>query len=338
MIKNIKRFIKYSLYKLGILSAFNKIRNRDTLTVVLFHRVLPIDDIRWEQADMCWTVSDVFYEDCLNYFKKHYNIISLLDIDGFIGNESPLPKNALLITFDDGWSDNIDYALDISRGKNINPLLFVTTSSIGKKILSWQEALFSAWKINLLPSDLIKSISKLVDSDIHVLESENEIHSFISRIQNSTAEVKSIVAKLADELANNLPGNNQMLSFSELRELSDNGFFMGTHGVVHEPYTQIESPLEDMRESRKQLSEILKLKLPTSMSFPHGRTNSNLISTAVEAGYTVLFTGNACLNRLARGKHCVLGRLNIEQNYLQDKNGRLDPSNISLYLFNRKIE
>jgi len=131
-----KKFTKKLLYKTGILRLVNKIRNKHTLTVVLFHRVLPKNDIRWPQSDKCWSVSDNVFDACLAFFIRHYNVIRLDDISAFLEDGKPLPHNALLITFDDGWSDNLQYAVDITNQHSIKPLLFVTTSAIGTRILS----------------------------------------------------------------------------------------------------------------------------------------------------------------------------------------------------------
>ncbi len=338
MYKKIKFLFKQFLYYSGFLSLFHKVRNRKTLTVIMLHRVLSINDIRWKQADMDWTLSDIFYQDCLCFFNKHYNIISLDDINLFINKGTPLPDYALLVTFDDGWSDNYDYALDISQDNNINPLLFVTTSSIGKKILSWQEALYSAWKVDLLSPSLIESISNLINYPKKVIYNEKDIYGFINVIQASSSKIKTEVRELAYNLAGALPGKKQMLSVGELKKLFDHGFSMGTHGVIHEPYTQVKSALDDMIKSKEQLSNMISSTNVTSMSFPHSQLNDSLINLAVEAGYTTLFTGDICLNRMKRSSYCILGRLNIDQSDFLSANGHLIPSAMAIYLFKQNIK
>jgi len=321
------------------LRIFHSIRNRKTLTVVLFHRVLPVTDIRWKQADMDWTVSDVFYEDCLRFFKKYYNPVSLEDIERFSNEGVALPDHAILITFDDGWSDNYEYAAEINKRNNIKPLMFVTTSAIGTKILSWQESLYSAWRINKLPPDLIRQLASLINLKTgDILETETDIRTFINAFQNASSEIKSEVARLTETLTENLPGNNQMLSLEQLKALAETDFSMGTHGVIHEPYTQVKSALDDMQACKNQLIKITGQQQATSMSFPHGQKNDELIAKAVEAGYKTIFTGRTRLNKVTRQTTNVLGRFNIEQGDLESANGRLIPAEMALYLFKPLIE
>lgn len=288
---------------------------------------------------MDWTVSDVFYEDCLKFFNKHYNPVTLEDIECFMNEGTELPDHSILITFDDGWSDNYEYATTINKRNNIKPLMFVTTSAISKKILSWQEALYSAWRIDQLSPDLIKQLASLIGLETdNTLKTESDIRTFINAFQNSASNIKSEVACLTEDLTNNLPGNNQMLSFEQLKKLAEKDFSMGTHGVVHEPYTQVSSALDDMQTCKIQLAEMIDQQQITSMSFPHGQKNDELIVKAVEAGYKTIFTGRTRLNKVTKQTTNVLGRFNIEQGDLESENGRLIPAEMALYLFRPQIE
>ncbi len=334
----IKNVIKKILYRLGILSHLHKKNNKDTLTVLLFHRVLPVDDVRWLQADMDWTVSDVFFRDCLIFFKKHYNPVLEQDIQDFYEKNKALPERALLITFDDGWSDNSQYAMDILEEFDIKPLLFVTTDAIGQHILSWQETLYSAWRIDLLADEIINKISEESGLNITKPQNEKDIREVINKLQYSGTEVKDKVAIICKSLAEMLPGEIQMMNVSQLKRLYENGFAIGTHGTQHEPYTQIDEPQKDMEKARDDLSAMLGGDKVSTMSFPHGRKNEDLLICANNAGYCGIYTGNECLNKLTKKDYSILGRINIEQNDLEDKNGRLLPELLALHLFRREIK
>jgi hypothetical protein len=54
------------------------VEHRDTLTVVMFHRVR--DDPRWDEANPRDTVSTDFFADCLRFFRRHYDVVSLGDV------------------------------------------------------------------------------------------------------------------------------------------------------------------------------------------------------------------------------------------------------------------
>jgi hypothetical protein len=102
---------KNVLYKLGALGAYHWFRNRRVLTVVIFHRVLPASDVRRQTADLDWTVSDVFFRSCLQFFVKHYHVVGMNEVWKSLNGQGTLPDRALLITLDDGWADTEEYAL-----------------------------------------------------------------------------------------------------------------------------------------------------------------------------------------------------------------------------------
>ena len=82
----IKDLIKKLLYQSGLLTQIHRRRNKPALTVVLFHRVFPVSDDRYLQADMEWTVTDVFFRDCMQFFKQYYNVIDLSQLQNFIAS------------------------------------------------------------------------------------------------------------------------------------------------------------------------------------------------------------------------------------------------------------
>src|SRR5712691_8383855 len=67
----LKALLKAALYHCGALSLYHRVRNRNVLTVAMFHRVLKQNDPRWLTAFPQWTLSDDF-DACLAFFKRHY--------------------------------------------------------------------------------------------------------------------------------------------------------------------------------------------------------------------------------------------------------------------------
>ena len=109
----IKARLKKARPYVQLLSVYHRIRNRNTLTIVVFHRVLAVDDERWPHAHPEWTVSDAVFEQCLQFFRRHYYVISLEELLSSVEQGKKLPNRSLLITFDDGYADNEEYALPL---------------------------------------------------------------------------------------------------------------------------------------------------------------------------------------------------------------------------------
>src|SRR5258708_18789808 len=87
-------------YRTGALSLYHRVRNRQVLTVAMFHRVLKRDDPRWETALHAWTLPDDVFDEGLAFFERHYALVKLDAAKASLEGTRPLPPRRLLITFD----------------------------------------------------------------------------------------------------------------------------------------------------------------------------------------------------------------------------------------------
>src|SRR5579871_5690312 len=97
--RRVRSLLKGALLYRHWLALFHRIRNRNTLTVVAFHRVLSRNDPRWPGALPEFTVSTGFFEQCLLFFRRHYNPIGIEELAASAAHGRQLPPRSLLITF-----------------------------------------------------------------------------------------------------------------------------------------------------------------------------------------------------------------------------------------------
>src|SRR6202022_1197053 len=119
-IRLLRDVARKTIYRIGVLSLYHRLRNRQVLTVAMFHRVLKRDDPRWEPALPSWTLADDVFDECLAFFKRHYALVTLDDVKASLEGVRRLPPRSLLITFDDGFADNSDYALPLLRKHGVS--------------------------------------------------------------------------------------------------------------------------------------------------------------------------------------------------------------------------
>ena len=73
----LKDVSKKLLYTSGLLGLYHRLRNADSLTVVMFHRTLSPDDPRWATCDPDYTLATRWLEQSLAFFRRHYSVVSL---------------------------------------------------------------------------------------------------------------------------------------------------------------------------------------------------------------------------------------------------------------------
>ena len=132
--------VKRALYRTGLFGGWHRRRNKDALTIVLFHRVLERTAFEPASPDAAWIISDSLFRQCLRFFRRHYSVVCLSDVWANRHQARPLPPNPLVITFDDGWTDNESIAMPVLQEFTLPAVFFVNTSAIGTDDARWLSA------------------------------------------------------------------------------------------------------------------------------------------------------------------------------------------------------
>lgn len=333
-----KRFILRLAYATGLFGLYHRYRNRNALTVISLHRVLATSDPRWQTCDLLYTISDRLFEHCLEFLSRHYSVVSLADVERAVSGGESLPHCPLLITFDDGWADNHEYALPALRSRALPAALFVAADVLERREGFFQERIIGAWRSGRLGVGALRDLwGKLVASqDIPVdLLAEGQIRSLIGRlralpIKRRNELLECIAVTLED-------GTRQMLTVHELRDLRDAGFAIGTHGKTHEALTAVPDAEAELRESRAIVAAALAVSANeiTGLSFPFSKHDAATIKKARDAGYRLLFGGGLTLNPMRRPLQTLLARVGITAGAIADADGNLRPEVLAAYLFRR---
>jgi len=329
--KTFKNSVRGLLYWLGLLGLIHRFRNRRTLTVLMFHRVLPPDTVEFQNAEREFTFSVAGFGRCLDFVQKHYEVVALADLEHARAGQKPLPDNAALITFDDGWRDTLLHALPELRRRNLQALLFVTTElPVLRGPRWWQDALVAVLANSDSKAKLM-ALLRLPNQCSHALPPINppQINAMLAALpEEERVRLLTDACSLVD-----LP--RQMLNAAELAEISVNTFTLGAHGYSHAPLTEVADPARELVASCKWLQSTHSSLL--SMSFPHGAHNQNLVQLAREAGFQWLFTSDPVLVPTAApvADTVTLGRIHIPENQWTCANGRISHPLLATFLFFR---
>ncbi len=102
--------------------------------ILMYHRVLPEEKMK-EDMNIGLAVSSSTFEKQIKTLKSKYKIC---DMNEFITNLNE-EKNefAVTITFDDGYKDNLFYALPILEKYNVPALIYISTNFLEEKVNLW---------------------------------------------------------------------------------------------------------------------------------------------------------------------------------------------------------
>lgn len=105
-------------------------------------RILEFHSISDDFSGRMPTLSPIAFQRFMEYiYNSKYKVISLSHLVECLEQIKPLPKNSLVITFDDGYKDNFLTTLPILKKYDFSAIIFLVTGWIGKNpaCLSWEE-------------------------------------------------------------------------------------------------------------------------------------------------------------------------------------------------------
>ncbi len=250
----------------------------------LFHRVSPVRDLLWDPMDV------LLFEKCIKYISHHYQIITIENIPETIYNH----KNYATISFDDGYKDNIIYALPILKKYNVKASFYVVTDCIDKNIPTWTyilDFLFS----NTSKSDLNLNFNFLPTSHRgnFNLKTHHERLNFVKRLKpilkNLSHEQRSVILNRISELYNDVQIPKIMMDWNDLKQLILNGHTIGSHTVSHSMLGTMQNKDEiraELEDSAYRIKDMLGF-FPTTISYPVGSYNKTVINISKETGYKI---------------------------------------------------
>src|SRR3954462_6044345 len=109
---------------LSFKKVFPFLHNKDTpaAVILMYHRISNTS------VEPNWlAVSPANFSEHMQYLRQAFQPIRLTDLVEGIQNHS-LPARSVVITFDDGYTDNLTHAVPILESTNIQATIFVTNS------------------------------------------------------------------------------------------------------------------------------------------------------------------------------------------------------------------
>lgn len=290
-----KVLAKEVLYRTGGLGALHRRRNRETLSVLMFHRVIDPDAPAWQGANPLFTMSTRFFEQLLRLIKRHYTPVGLETVARARRGEAVLPPRALLVTFDDGWADNVEFAAPLLRQAEVPAVFFVATGAVKSGEAFWQERLFASLMVAGEGSDQWVTLGRTpgIDETIGDTNFPRKVMRFVSCLESRGGRAgEDCAAQFSAMDDRSMP---QMMTPEDITRLAEDPLFdFGTHGVSHTPFPALDDPGMELVQSWDDLSSWCAPPVK-SLSFPHGRYTSEILDQTKSTGYELIFDSDKTL-------------------------------------------
>jgi peptidoglycan/xylan/chitin deacetylase (PgdA/CDA1 family) len=210
------------------------------------------------------------FGDDIDFLVRNYSLVSLMDTLGHIKHGRPLPRNAFLLTFDDGFKEVSDIVAPILLKKGVPATFFVPTDFIDNEKLCYEhKASLLVERVGRVESVGLVSRMKEIfrERAIEVTDLKLAILS-IGYAERDLLDEIAAVADLDDE--DYLRTRRPYLSGEEIRGLLNHGFTVGAHSIDHPWYRalSLEDQLYQTLESVRVIRKMFCLDYG-AFAFPH---------------------------------------------------------------------
>jgi len=304
MKKRIKHIVYLFLFYSGLLSAFlmvfTKLKKRHAAVILIYHQIVDGDSRSYlhKGAAIHHQLKDFRAE--MEFVRKWFRVISLDDVLSALRTETGFKKPSLAITFDDGYRDNYTLAYPVLRKLNVPATIYLTTGLIGTFKRTWVDdieyALLRA-RVDEFTMPALFGNRALAIRTLKQKEAVNvRIGEALKRVSNARKSelMAELFARLEVDPTLDDNRTRRMLSWEEVREMSQNGISFAAHTSSHPILTQV--PLDVARteifESKQKMEAELG-KPVKHFAFPNGRHNDfsrELRDYCVSLGFETIAT------------------------------------------------
>ncbi len=296
-IPKVKRVIKTFVAnggKKGGLSRLMGFRRR--VIILCYHRIIPKEEIEHTLSSKWIIVNLASFERQMQLLRTHFDPISAEKFNAIVQGKETFPRRSVLVTFDDGWEDNYQYAFPILQRYNIPAIIFLTTGFIGTQKVFWPERLFYYLRRLEKENAETKKGIQLINTALQLDISTNDLRQsdLADRIVEKAKWIKhetrerlfNELAHLFPEMDENIIASNHLLSWDQVSEMYQKGIAFGSHGVTHRLLTNLD-PSEirwEAMESRRTIETHLGIS-PKGFAYPNGNYSPDVIQAVKEEGF-----------------------------------------------------
>ena len=281
-----------AIHRVGLSTAISRaagyVDPRKAFPILSYHRVNDEGDPFFP------SLPTALFEQQMSFVARSYTVLPVDDLVDRMQRGS-VPRNALAITFDDGYRDNLTHAAPILSRYGLCATVFLATGAIGTGAPLWFDPLALAFKQAgpepcRAPWGEVLSL-QTADQRLRALGAAQD------RLKRMSGPDRQ---RMLDALLERLglsdlgPLKNLMMTWDDVRALLSLGIRVGAHTVTHPILSRltVAEALAEIRESRAAIAQACG-SMPRAFAYPNGRGDdySDAVIRAVQnSGFTCAVT------------------------------------------------
>ncbi|MES2098573.1 MAG: polysaccharide deacetylase family protein [Pseudomonadota bacterium] len=288
-----------------------------------YHRVLPrVDEDSFSYDVELVSAWEDEFDWQVGYLARHHQVITCRDLAELIDAGRPVPREALIITFDDGYRDNHDVVLPILRRHGVPAVVYVTTGYVGSETTYWYDQLVYQMIHSATSHLSLTEGAEPLALGEGVADRRKVAVRALSHLKTlPDPQRHATLARWGRSLGVQPPASTGMhgsMSWAQIRAMSDAGVEIGSHSVTHPVLAKIadDAALERELVDSKHAIEQHTGRSVVSLAYPvggPGAYSERVIGAVRRAGYRFAFTYEGGINIPSQWDDFRLRRMAVER-------------------------
>jgi peptidoglycan/xylan/chitin deacetylase (PgdA/CDA1 family) len=308
--RRLRRVLLRALWVVGLLRLWRFV-HRHHVAVLMIHGVMEDDgQQKWRPLRSRLPLHDL--DRCLAYLARWHTFVSSDEAVEMLAGRAPMRPHSLVITFDDGYRNNLSHALPILRKYGAPATIFVATGHIDHPEPFWFDRLDYALQHGLTQACEVQVGSKVVRLSGHNRRELEESYRRLRELAKRHVIDDEHFHRLMDSLSTDLEAGggralgdifdgddwSAVATWDEIAALSGDGVIFGSHTVNHVRLFGVRTDVvrAELAESRQAIERHTRRPC-RHLAYPNGAFNDAVVDVARALGYAAAFTTEEGLNR-----------------------------------------
>ncbi len=338
--KKIKLGLAEIFEKIGLNKLLLSFLSSNNIPIFTFHRVVRSNSYSGENVT-CPFIHQAIFKCFLHHALSKFRFISLSElVEGISAGR--MPKRCAAVTFDDGWSDNFDYAYPVLKELKIPATIFLVNGWIGTHRVPWSTGLNYLVKEIDGKRNITSFMNLLVNKGLKIpKDGRNDTRRMVFVLNDQLKkwpldDIELFLNQASNQFgieARRFSENRNFLNWGEISEMRDEQIDFGSHSQSHAILTNEseERVIIELKRSKEEIETKLGRKV-VAFCYPNGNYDEKIIGRVRESGYEyACSTDPGWVGKKAN--IYFLKRIDIHQNLFEGIGNRIPSSYLDFILY-----
>jgi len=244
------------------------------VAILRYHSVTTDPERHAQTIGMGIVHESAIFRKQMEIVARDFGPVSLDDVTRFLYEGSALPRRAVTVTFDDGYTDNATVAAPILDELGIKATFYVTVGPVDSGVEPWFcriRRAFGSTRKSLWHDTGASNVRAYELND-----AKGKFEAFLAACSRCACLTgvaqQDLVCQIERELGTDAPGPSAslMMTWSQVRDLLDLGHVIGSHTLSHPNLAKVskEEARRELVDSKSRLEAVLGCRID-HFSFPN---------------------------------------------------------------------